>query len=248
MPAPRRRRTTAMTPLKPWLGATIFASATLLGCSSDAPSADSSALDTNDQKAAYGIGLNMGTQLRAANERLDRTAFMEGFEDGLQGNDSKVPDTEVQTALMEFSTQLEAEAMALREREGEENATTGAAYLAENRAKPGVTTTASGLQYEVLRPGDGQRPVATSTVRLHYRGTLVDGTEFDSSYGGEPAEFSLDGVIEGFREALQLMPVGSQYRFVIPSEMGYGPTGTGPIGPNSTLIFEIELLEIVDAE
>jgi FKBP-type peptidyl-prolyl cis-trans isomerase len=112
-----------------------------------------------------------------------------------------------------------------------------------------VTTTASGLQYEILRAGDGARPSETSTVRVHYRGTLVDGTEFDSSYGrGEPAEFSVGGVIDGFSEALQLMQVGSHWRIVIPSEIAYGPDGGGPIGPNSTLIFEIELLEIVDAE
>jgi FKBP-type peptidyl-prolyl cis-trans isomerase len=212
-------------------------------------SAESAALDTNDQKAAYGIGMNMGTQLRAANEQLDRAAFMRGFEDGLQGIESQVPEAEVQAALMEFGSQMEAQENALRAREGEENAAAGTAYLAENRGKPGVTTTGSGLQYEVLRAGSGERPTAESTVRVHYRGTLIDGTEFDSSYGrGDPAEFSLAGVIPGFSEALQLMPVGSHWRIVIPSEIAYGPSGSGPIGPNSTLIFEIELLEIVDAE
>lgn len=221
-----------------------------LACSGDgASSADSAVLDTNDQKAAYGIGMNMGTQLRAANERLDRAAFMRGFEDGLQGAESQVPDAEVQAALMEFGSQIEAQADAARAAEGEENAAAGRAYLEQNRAKPGVTTTASGLQYEVMRAGTGERPTAESVVRIHYRGTLIDGTEFDSSYGrGEPAEFPLDGVIAGFSEALQLMPVGSQWRVVIPSEIAYGPGGSGPIGPNSTLIFEIELLEIVDAE
>ena len=221
-----------------------------LACSGGgAPSADSAALDTNDQKAAYGIGMNMGTQLQAANERLDRAAFMRGFEDGLQGAESQVPDAEVQAALMEFGSQLEAQANAARVQEGEENAAAGTAYLAQNRAKAGVTTTASGLQYEVLRAGTGPRPSASSVVRIHYRGTLIDGTEFDSSYGrGEPAEFPLGGVIAGFSEALQLMPVGSQWRIVIPSEIAYGPEGSGPIGPSSTLIFEIELLEIVDAE
>jgi FKBP-type peptidyl-prolyl cis-trans isomerase len=221
-----------------------------LACSGEsAPSAESAALETNDQKAAYGIGMNMGTQLRAANERLDRAAFMRGFEDGLQGSESQVPDAEVQAALTEFGSQLEAQATAARTAEGEENAAAGTAYLAQNGAKPGVTTTASGLQYEVMRAGDGERPMAESVVRIHYRGTLIDGTEFDSSYGrGEPAEFPLDGVIQGFSEALQLMPVGSQWRIVIPSDIAYGPGGSGPIGPNSTLIFEIELLEIVDAE
>jgi FKBP-type peptidyl-prolyl cis-trans isomerase len=224
--------------------------AVLSACSGAAstPSADSAARDTNGQKAAYGIGMNMGTQLRAANEQLDRAAFMRGFEDGLQGNASAVPDSEVQSALEEFGSQLEAATSEQRTREGAENAQAGAAYLAENRAKQGVTTTASGLQYEVLRAGDGERPTATSTVRLHYRGTLIDGTEFDSSYGGEPAQFPVSGVIPGFSEALQLMTVGSHYRIVIPADIAYGPGGSGPIGPNSTLIFEIELLGIVDAE
>jgi FKBP-type peptidyl-prolyl cis-trans isomerase len=221
-----------------------------LACAGDgAPSGESAALETNDQKAAYGIGMNMGTQLRAANDRLDRSAFMRGFEDGMQGAESQVPEPEIQAALMEFGSQLEAAENAARVAEGEENLAAGAAYLEQNRAKPGVTTTASGLQYEVLRAGDGERPSAESVVRIHYRGTLIDGTEFDSSYGrGEPAEFPLNGVIAGFSEALQLMPVGSQWRIVIPSDIGYGPDGSGPIGPNSTLIFEIELLEIVDAE
>jgi FKBP-type peptidyl-prolyl cis-trans isomerase len=150
---------------------------------------------------------------------------------------------------MEFGSQLEAAENAARAAEGQENLAAGTAYLEQNRAKPGVTTTASGLQYEVLRAGDGERPSAESVVRIHYRGTLIDGTEFDSSYGrGEPAEFPIDGVIAGFSEALRLMPVGSQWRIVIPSDIAYGPSGSGPIGPNSTLIFEIELLEIVDAE
>jgi FKBP-type peptidyl-prolyl cis-trans isomerase len=221
-----------------------------LACAGDgAPSGESAALETNDQKAAYGIGMNMGTQLRAANDRLDRAAFMRGFEDGMQGAEAQIPETEIQAALMEFGSQLEAAENAARAAEGQENLAAGTAYLAQNRAKPGVTTTASGLQYEVLRAGDGERPSAESVVRIHYRGTLIDGTEFDSSYGrGEPAEFPLNGVIAGFSEALQLMPVGSQWRIVIPSDIGYGPDGSGPIGPNSTLIFEIELLEIVDAE
>jgi FKBP-type peptidyl-prolyl cis-trans isomerase len=221
-----------------------------LACAGDgAPSGESAALETNDQKAAYGIGMNMGTQLRAANERLDRAAFMRGFEDGLQAAESQIPEPEIQAALMEFGSQLEAAETAARTREGEENAAAGAAYLEQNRAKPGVTTTASGLQYEVLRAGAGERPSAESVVRIHYRGTLIDGTEFDSSYGrGEPAEFPIGGVIAGFSEALRLMPVGSQWRIVIPSDIAYGPGGSGPIGPNSTLIFEIELLEIVDAE
>jgi FKBP-type peptidyl-prolyl cis-trans isomerase FklB len=218
-----------------------------LACAGDgAPSGESAALETNDQKAAYGIGMNMGTQLRAANERLDRAAFMRGFEDGLQAAESQVPEPEIQAALMEFGSQLEAAENAARVAEGEENLAAGAAYLEQNRAKPGVTTTASGLQYEVLRAGDGERPSAESVVRIHYRGTLIDGTEFDSSYSrGEPAEFPVNAVIPGWTEALQKMKVGDKWQLVVPADLAYGLNPPGPpIEPNSLLIFEVELLGI----
>ncbi|MEQ1855255.1 MAG: FKBP-type peptidyl-prolyl cis-trans isomerase [Longimicrobiales bacterium] len=222
--------------------------ALLAGCSADAPSFESAPLETNDQKASYGIGLNMGGQLAAAKDRLDRMALLRGIEDGLQGNDPQISDGELQQVLMQFGSEVEEAANAERSAEAEANGVTGTAYLAQNGAKQGVTTTESGLQYEVLRVGEGERPTRESTVRLHYRGTLVDGTEFDSSYGGEPATFMVSGVIPGFTEALLLMQVGSHYRISIPAAIAYGPQGSGPIGPNSTLIFEIELLEIVDAE
>lgn len=226
----------------------LLTTAILAGCSEAAPSFESAPLESNDQKASYGIGLNMGGQLAAAKDRLDRLALMRGIEDGLQGNDPQISDGELQSVLMQFGTEIEEAANAGRAAEGTANQAAGAAFLAENGAKQGVTTTTSGLQYEVLRVGEGDRPTRESTVRLHYRGTLVDGTEFDSSYGGEPAVFMVSGVIPGFTEALLLMQVGSHYRIVIPSDIAYGPQGSGPIGPNSTLIFEIELLEIVDAE
>ena len=228
----------------------LLASMTLMACAGgDANTAyESAPLETNDQKASYGIGLNMGGQLAQAKDRLDRMALLRGIEDGLQGRDPQISDGELQQVLMQFGNEIEASSNAERAAEAEANAAAGAAYLAQNGAKAGVTTTASGLQYEVLRVGEGDRPTRESTVRLHYRGTLVDGTEFDSSYGGEPAVFMVSGVIPGFTEALMLMQVGSQYRIAIPSDIAYGPQGTGPIGPNSTLIFEIELLEIVDAE
>ena len=228
----------------------VLASATLAAaaCSApDAPSGGSASLETNDQKASYGIGLNMGAQLEPAADRIDIAALTRGLEDAMQGNDPAIPDSEMQDILMQFGQDVEAAMNAERDQEGQENAIAGEAYLAQNGRKEGVTTTASGLQYEVLRQGDGPRPTANQQVRLHYRGTLIDGTEFDSSYGGEPAVFSTGGLIRGFSEALLLMPVGSQYRVVIPSDIAYGPTGGGPIGPNETLIFEIELLGIVDA-
>jgi len=228
----------------------VIASATVAAaaCSApDAPSGGSASLETNDQKASYGIGLNMGAQLEPAADRIDLAALMRGLEDAMQGNEAAIPDSEMQGILMQFGQEVEAAMNAERDQEAQDNAIAGEAYLAQNGRKEGVTTTASGLQYEVLRQGDGPRPTADQQVRLHYRGTLIDGTEFDSSYGGEPAVFSTGGLIRGFSEALLLMPVGSQYRIVIPSDIGYGPTGGGPIGPNETLIFEIELLGIVDA-
>jgi len=133
---------------------------------------------------------------------------------------------------------------------GEKNKVDGEAFLAANAQKDGVVVTDTGLQYKVITAGDGAKPQATDTVTVHYRGTLIDGTEFDSSYSrGEPATFPVQGVISGWVEALQLMSVGDKYELTIPSDLAYGPAGTGgDIGPNATLIFEVELLEIVSAE
>ncbi len=229
------------------IAALLGASTVLAACSGGgAPSFESAALDTNDQKASYGIGRNIGTQIAAARDRIDRAALMRGIEDGLSGNETAVPDSEMETILANFGSEIDAAAEAERVREAEANAAEGQAYLTQNALKDGVVTTESGLQYEVMRPGEGARPGPESLVRVHYRGTLIDGTEFDASYGGEPALFNAGGLIEGFSEGLQLMPVGSQYRIVIPAELAYGEQGGGPIGPNETLIFEIELLEIVD--
>jgi FKBP-type peptidyl-prolyl cis-trans isomerase len=229
------------------IAALVGASAALAACSGEgAPAAGSSALETNDQKASYGIGMNVGTQIAAARDRIDREAFMRGIEDGLQGNDPAIPESEMEGILQTFGSEIEAAAAEERTREGQDNLTQGQAFLSQNGLKDGVVTTESGLQYEVLRAGDGDRPGPQSTVRLHYRGTLVDGSEFDSSYGGEPATFNAGGLISGFSEALQLMPVGSHWRIAIPANIAYGASGSGPIGPNETLVFEIELLEIVD--
>ncbi len=217
----------------------------LAACGSG-PGASNARLDTEDQKASYGIGLNMGRNMQGAESRLDRAAFLRGLEDAMARAEPAVDEAEIQTALRAFGEAVMQEQEARRSAEAEKNLAEGDAYLAENGAKEGVTTTESGLQYEVLRQGNGPHPTATDRVSIHYKGTLIDGTEFDSSYGGQPAVFGVDGVIPGFAEALQLMPVGSQYRVVIPGDLGYGADGTGgDIGPNATLIFEIEMLEIV---
>lgn len=230
------------------IAALLGASAMLTACSNGggSPSYESATLESNDQKASYGIGVNVGSQIAAARDRIDREAFMRGVEDGLQGNDPAIAEAEMQAVLQTFGSEIEAAAAEERTREAQENLTQSQAFLTQNGLKDGVSTTDSGLQYEVLRQGEGETPGAESIVRLHYRGTLIDGTEFDSSYGGEPAEFNVNGVIDGFSEALQMMPVGSQWRVAIPPELAYGASGSGPIGPNQALIFELELLGIVD--
>jgi len=205
-------------------------------------------LETEDQKASYGIGHQMGGQLAPAEAHIDVDAFLAGVRDGMAGNDPALAQAEIQLALQSLSERVNAEETERRAAEGESNAAEGEAFLAENAAKEGVSVTESGLQYEVLREGEGPRPGPQDQVRIHYRGTLIDGTQFDGSYDrGEPATFVVSGVISGFSEGLQLMPVGSHYRLFIPSELGYGPGGYGRnIGPNATLIFEVELLEIVE--
>lgn len=204
-------------------------------------------LETEDQKASYGIGFQSGNQLAPAQSHIDLDAFLAGIRDGMAGNEPALDQMEIQTALQSLSEQVNAEETERRAVEGEANAAAAEAFLAENATKDGVMVTESGLQYEVLRQGDGASPGPTDQIRIHYRGTLIDGTEFDSSYDGEPAQFGVNGVIAGFGEGLQLMTVGSHYRLFIPSEIGYGANGSGRlIGPNAALVFEIELLEIVE--
>ncbi|MDH3733889.1 MAG: FKBP-type peptidyl-prolyl cis-trans isomerase [Gemmatimonadota bacterium] len=203
-------------------------------------------LETDNQKASYGIGLNMGGQIEPASGHIDVAALRAGIEDAMAGRESRLTDEELQASMQVFNETIQAEMQAEAEALGETNAAEGDAYLTENATRAGVTTTSSGLQYEVLREGDGASPEPGDQVTIHYRGTLIDGTQFDSSYDRDtPATFSVGGVIPGFSEGLQLMTVGSQYRLVIPGGIGYGPGGNAPdIGPNATLIFEVELLEI----
>ncbi|MDX1388905.1 MAG: FKBP-type peptidyl-prolyl cis-trans isomerase N-terminal domain-containing protein, partial [Acidobacteriota bacterium] len=189
-------------------GVALLGASMVLAACADGTSYESAPLDSNDQKASYAIGLNVGQQLAETRDQLDRMAFLRGIEDALQTSEPALPRQELQAALETFGQEIEAAANEARAAEGEANAAEGEAFLAENGAREGVTTTESGLQYEVLRPGEGEVPGPESTVRLHYRGTLVDGTEFDSSYDGEPAVFQTNGLIRGFSEALQLMPVG----------------------------------------
>jgi FKBP-type peptidyl-prolyl cis-trans isomerase len=204
-------------------------------------------LETEDQKGSYVVGLQMGGQLAPSESFLDMDAFLAGLRDGIAGSDPALAREDLQPNLTAFSQKVMAEQTRLRSEAAEENATEGAEFLGENATREGVTVTESGLQYEVLREGDGATPGPEDRIRIHYKGTLIDGTQFDSSYDrGEPTTFGVSGVISGFSEGLQLMSVGSQYKFYIPSEIGYGSTGQGQIGPNETLIFEVELLEVLE--
>lgn len=224
---------------------TILPLTALLLLAACAPSGEAS-LETDDQKASYALGLNVGSQFTPASSLLDVDAFIQGFREGLNEAEPTLDPASLQPIVQEFTQRIREADMAAREAAAAENQAEGQAYLEENRAREGVTETESGLQYEVVEEGDGATPAPTDQVTIHYRGTLIDGTEFDSSYErGEPSTFGVGGVIPGFSEGLQLMPVGSTYRFVIPSDIAYGPQGSGGvIGPNETLIFEVELLEI----
>ena len=205
-------------------------------------------LDTEDQKGSYVVGLQMGSQLAPAQGFFDREAFLAGLRDGMAESDPALPAEELQPTLMAFSQKIVTEQTRLRAEAAEENALKGAEFLRENGNKEGVIVTESGLQYEVLREGEGATPAPTDRIRIHYKGSLIDGTQFDSSYDrDEPLELGVTEFISGFSEGLQLMSVGSHFMFYIPSEIGYGAVGQGQIGPNETLIFEVELLEIIEA-
>jgi FKBP-type peptidyl-prolyl cis-trans isomerase len=205
------------------------------------------ALETDAQKGSYAVGLDIGNSLMPAKDQLDMRAFQRGIEDVLAGREPPIPEDSLYAALQRFAEQIRMSMQQGDAETAQRNREAGQSYMAQNASRAGVQTTASGLQWEVLEQGTGPRPKSEDMVTVHYRGTLVDGTEFDTSYGGEPMTTSLGpmGVIEGFAEGVQLMPVGSRYRFVIPSELAYGSRGAGGvIGPDATLIFEVELLAI----
>jgi FKBP-type peptidyl-prolyl cis-trans isomerase FklB len=200
--------------------------------------------DSVEQQASYGIGRQMGEQF--ANEPFggfDKDAALAGFTDALQGAASQVEPAAINAAFQEIQGRLQAE----QAEKAKALSAEGEKFLEENAKKDGVTVLASGLQYEIITEGSGDKPSASSTVRTHYHGTLIDGTVFDSSYDrGQPAEFPVNGVIAGWTEALQLMPVGSKWRLTIPYNLAYGEQGAGgAIGPYSTLVFDVELLDIL---
>jgi len=205
--------------------------------------------DTKD-KLSYSIGLDIGMTFKKQKMELNSDALAAGVKDGLSGVQPLLTEDEVRQVMTTFSKEMtEKTAMANKEA-AEKNTAEGEKFLRENKNKPGVKTTASGLQYKALKEGSGAPPKATDTVVVNYRGTLVDGTEFDSSYKrGEPATFPVNRVIKGWTEALQLMKPGSKYQLFIPASLAYGERGAGgDIGPNATLIFEVELMNVKPGE
>ena len=200
--------------------------------------------DTKD-KVSYSIGLNIGFNLKKQNVSINPDTFVLGLKDALAGK-PQMTDEQVKETMTAF----EKEMIDKQKAAGVKNRADGEKFLAENKKKEGVKTTASGLQYKVIKEGSGAQPKETDTVVANYRGTLIDGTEFDSSYTrGQPATFPLSGVIRGWTEALQLMKVGSKYQLFIPANLAYGERAMGSdIGPNSTLVFEVELVGIQSAQ
>lgn len=203
-------------------------------------------LETSNQRLSYGVALGLGRNMSKDGMMVDVDAFAAGLSDAMSGAPARLTDEEIQQEMVAFQEKINAEREQTTQALATANAEAGAAFLMENGQREGVMTTESGLQYEVMEAGDGATPGADDTVEVHYRGTLIDGTEFDSSYArGEPVTFGVGQVISGWTEALQLMKVGSKYKLFIPSELAYGAGGAGErIGPNSTLMFDVELLGI----
>jgi FKBP-type peptidyl-prolyl cis-trans isomerase FklB len=203
------------------------------------------ALVTEKDKQSYAIGLNVGKSLHRDSVDVEPKFVLQGLEDAVANGKVLLTDDEIKTVMTDLQNQVRQKQEEKRLAEVETNKKEGAAFLAANATKEGVVTLPSGLQYKVMAAGTGPKPTADDQVVCNYRGTLLDNTEFDSSYKrGQPMTFGVSGVIKGWTEALQLMPVGSKWQLFIPSDLAYGERGKGPIGPNSTLIFEVELLSI----
>ncbi|MBZ9612991.1 FKBP-type peptidyl-prolyl cis-trans isomerase [Rheinheimera maricola] len=227
---------------------------TLAACQKEAEQKPA-VLDTDTAKQSYSLGVSVGRYLDSTLDEytkmglsLDSALILRGVQDAIADKTS-LNDEEVQAMMTALEEQFREKQAAIAEAETAQAVAAGAAYLEENAKKEGVTVTESGLQYEVLQAAEGAKPAAADTVKVHYVGTLVDGTKFDSSVDrGEPAQFPLNRVIPGWTEGVQLMNVGSKFKFTIPSELAYGERDMGVIKPNSVLVFEVELLEIVAAE
>jgi FKBP-type peptidyl-prolyl cis-trans isomerase FkpA len=233
-----------------YLRSTLLAAATAaaFGVSGLALAQDGQ-LKTDKDKVSYMVGMQVGSSLAQIKDEIDLAVVMKAMESTIKGEKPLMTQEQAMEVQKGFAERLQAKRAAEMQAAATKNKAEGEAFLSKNKTAPGVKTTASGLQYKVVTEGKGPKPAVTDQVKVHYTGTLLDGTKFDSSVDrGEPAQFALNAVIPGWTEALQLMPVGSKYTLWIPSPLAYGDRGTpGPIGPNATLKFDVELLEIVKA-
>jgi FKBP-type peptidyl-prolyl cis-trans isomerase len=238
---------TATTQAKPKTGATTTKKPVAkAGAAATAAPASKVALTTPREKASYALGYNLGRNLKGQMVDVDPAIVTQAIEDAYAGTPSPLTEDEIRAALTQLQQDTRAKLEEKSKEVSAENEKAGAAFLAENKGKPGVVTLPSGLEYKVITQGAGPKPAATDTVVCNYRGTLINGEEFDSSAKhGQAATFPVNGVIKGWTEALQLMPVGSKWELFIPPSLAYGDRGAGPtIGPGSTLVFEVELLSI----
>ena len=210
------------------------------------PAAAEVALESTQQRLSYGIAFGLGQRMAQDGMPMDIEAFIAGFRDGATGQTGRMSQEEIASEMQAYQEKMVSEQQAAQAELAEANLAAATTYLEENKAREGVVVTESGLQYEVLEAGEGATPGPEDTVEVHYTGTLIDGTEFDSSHKrGQTVTFGVGQVIAGWTEALQLMPVGSKYKLHIPPELGYGAGGAGQmIGPNSALVFEVELISI----
>ena len=206
------------------------------------------ALKTEKDKVSYAVGLEFARSIKGQGIEVDSKLLVMGLNDALSGGKPLMTEEDLRTTMLAVQEEVKQKQMQAMTKAAEENKKAGDTFLAENAKKEGVVTLPSGLQYKILKAGEGKKPADADTVACNYRGTFVDGTEFDSSYGtGKPATFGLRGVIPGFGEALKLMSVGSKWQVFVPSKLAYGDRGANNvIGPNSTLVFEIELVSIQD--
>ncbi len=225
--------------------AMIFA-CSMITCSAGEKKEARKELVTDLDKTGYAIGTDIGASIKVAKADFDTDALIQGLKDALSDTEFALTEEELATLRQQFSGKMQQARMTEMQGQSEKNRKEGEMFLAENAKREGVITTESGLQYEVIKEGEGSKPAAEDTVTVHYKGTLIDGTTFDSSIErGEPATFPLNMVIRGWTEGVQLMSVGSKFKFYIPSELGYGDRGAPPrIGPGAALIFEVELLGI----
>ncbi|MBE02151.1 FKBP-type peptidyl-prolyl cis-trans isomerase [Marinobacter lutaoensis] len=217
------------------------------GCSTPPETPDNPKLETTAEKVSYGMGLVLGERMSNDLPDLQMDQFLQGIQHGHAGDDAakRLTREEIQEALMAYQKQMQEEQTKKMEELARKNKEAGDAFLAENAKKEGVQTTESGLQYEVIEPGSGAKPGADDTVKVHYTGELLSGEVFDSSRErGEPVTFALNQVIPGWTEGLQLMSEGARYKLYIPADLAYGPGGNRAIGPNETLIFDVELLDV----